>query len=354
MKALVKTKFEPGNIPVLDIPVPEVGPRDVLIKLVGSGVCAGGEVGMWRAGRVTGRESRRELPTPFVVGAENFGVIAEVGRDVEGWQVGDRVTSETFLGCGECRWCRVGEPNQCPKFVVVGRGLDGGMAEYYKVPARYLYRIADNVTDNEGVFSEMTAVVCQALNVTGRVDPGDVVAIIGPGPIGQLAAQVARAMGASNVLVLGLSRDAKRLAIAQEISRADIAIDIEQEDPVEIVMDATHGIGVDTVVTCVTPGVFEDEVPQSFQAPSEAMQMVRIGGRIIHIGGPASYAGGKGVTITYTTAHAYEAFERAVRLMAARAINLDPLVTRWLPLEQWQESFTMVGETDDIKIVLRP
>ena len=103
-----------------------------------------------------------------------------------------------------------------------------------------------------------------------------------------------------------------------------------------------------------TPGVLEDEVPQAFRAPSEAMQIVRIGGRTNHIGGPASYAGGKGVTITYTMAHAYEAWERAVRLMAAKAINLDPLVTRWLPLEQWQESFTMSVETDEIKIVLKP
>ncbi len=354
MKALVKTKFEPGNIEVLDVPVPEVGPREVLIKVVGSGVCAGGEVGIWRAGRGSSSGVRRVLPTPFVVGAENFGTIAEVGPDVEGWRVGDRVTSETFLGCGECQWCRVGQPNLCPKFVVVGRGLDGGMAEYYKVPARYLHRIEDNVSDNEGVFSEMTAVVCQALSVSGRVDPGDVVAVIGPGPIGQLAAQVARAIGASKVLVLGLSRDAKRLAIAQEISGADIAIDTEQENAVEIVMEATRGIGVDTVITCATPAVFEDEVPQSFQAPGEAMDMVRIGGRINHIGGPASYVGGKGVTINYTQAHAYEAWERAVRLMAARAINLDPLVTRWLPLEQWEQSFNMVGETDDIKIVLRP
>lgn len=351
MKAVVKTDYGPDKVEVRDVPVPEVGRGEVLIQVRGCSICQT-DVRFWRGTEVNDPLLKSILQPPVILGNENYGEIAEIGPEVEGWQVGDRVCSEVCVQvCGHCMWCRTGYPQMCRKSKWLGRAIDGAFTEYFKVGAEWLHRIPNNVSDDDAALTEMGAVVSQNLIESSKVEPGDTVVVLGPGPIGQMASQVAKAQGCRTVIMLGIEGDEERLKMARELG-ADVVVNQAEEDPFSILMELTEGRGADIVVeACGFPSAVE-----------QAFDMVRRGGKIAQIGSGRRQRISvtwdkifmKNVTVYGTNAHGWNAWQRVLDLMSAGKVRGAPLLTHKFPLEEWQTGFKMAESKKSIKVALVP
>src|SRR5262245_56390660 len=223
-------KTGPGAVELLERPEPVVRTGHVVLEVVGAGIC-GTDLHIWDD----------EFPSepPVTMGHEVSGVVREVGDGVSGWAAGDRVVSETyFQTCGECEWCRGGRLNLCAQRRSIGSREDGGFAPRLLVPARGLHRIPDWLDGHAASLAEPLACVCHCLVDPQVVTEGDRVLVVGPGPVGLLAAQVAGACGAE-VHVRGAPRDEARLAKARELGFAtSVAGDGAPED-VDVAIDCS-------------------------------------------------------------------------------------------------------------------
>ncbi|CBG68428.1 L-threonine 3-dehydrogenase [Streptomyces sp. LBUM 1478] len=221
MKALVKEKAEPG-LWLVDVPEPEIGPGDVLIKVLRTGIC-GTDLHI----RAWDGWARRTIRTPLVAGHEFVGEVVDTGRAVTEVQVGDRVSGEGHLVCGKCRNCLAGRRHLCRATVGLGVGRDGAFAEYVALPATnvWVHRVPVDL-DVAAVFDPFGNAVHTALSFPLV---GEDVLITGAGPIGLMAAAVARHAGARNVVITDVSEERLELArkmgvsLALDVSRAEIA-----------------------------------------------------------------------------------------------------------------------------------
>ncbi len=238
MKAIVKAKPVIG-INVLDVPVPKPRTDEVLIEVKAVGIC-GSDIHIyeWTSGY-----EFMEKYFPVTLGHEFSGVVAEVGPEAEGkFRPGERVTSETGKICGRCFYCQQGKGVLCEQRLQFGRiGIerDGAMASFLTVPWTSLHRIPPTVTFEEAAMAEPAGVALGAVR-TAVIEPGDDVAIIGPGPIGLMILQMCRARGAGRVAVLGLKEDASRLKVAKELG-ADPVFIAGQEDAAKTILEMTGG-----------------------------------------------------------------------------------------------------------------
>ncbi len=260
MKAAVFVK--PGSIVVKQIPVPEIGDGEVLIKVKYTGIC-GTDWSIY-----TGKYSADKLP--MVAGHEFSGVIAKVGGNARNLKEGDRVTADINMSCGTCFYCRRGQKLMCAEFTQIGIHTDGSYAEYVKAPWEQVHLLPDALSFLQGAFVEPVSCVvhsAKAMNLT----IGSSVAILGAS-LGILHGAIARFRGAAPVIVIG--RTPKRLAIAKELG-ADYVINArETPDVVKEVKRLTEGRGADYVVEAVgTSETYE-----------EAFRMVRPGGTVAAFG----------------------------------------------------------------------
>ncbi len=344
MKALVKFKKGVGFVELREVPRPSVAQDEVLIRVRAAGIC-GTDVHIYHD----------EYPyyPPVTLGHEFSGEIVEVGEEVRGWKVGDRVVAEPHTrACGVCNYCRTGNPQICSDKRSIGWGIDGAFAELLAMPAWLLHRIPDKVSFEEAALTEPTAIVTSAVNVATGVEIGDVSVVLGPGPIGLLAAQVAKASGASWVMVTGTPRDSEiRLPVAEQVG-VDCLLNIAEADPVQKVMAMTGGRGADLVV----------DASGAESAINQAVAMVRPLGRICAIG----LTGRKEIAFTWDNAvfkscriqfslsSTYLGWEQALSLIACAKVRVDPLITHRLSLEDWLSGFEAAASGKAIKVLLMP
>ncbi|MFW5986354.1 MAG: alcohol dehydrogenase catalytic domain-containing protein, partial [Halanaerobiales bacterium] len=248
MKAVVKYALEDGCTEIRDVPVPEIGPADVLVKVKNIGIC-GSDPHMHH------NNVSYPVEVPLILGHEFAGVIDKVGSEVEKFKTGDRVTAETHAEyCGKCVLCRTNKYHLCKDRKGYGFGVDGAYAKYVKVPARILHLVPENVSLKE---ASLTEPLCVAYNLVVKnmsVAPGDIVVVIGPGPIGILSAKMAKISGASEVIVIGTKGDEKRLEKAKEYGAAKIFNNAE-EDPLPYIKEKNEGYGADVVIGAAGPAV---------------------------------------------------------------------------------------------------
>jgi len=219
MKALVKSRREPG-LWMEDVPIPTIGPNDVLIRIHTSAIC-GTDMHIWN----WDTWSQKTIPVPMHVGHEYAGVIEQVGNEVEGYKVGDRVSGEGHIVCGHCRNCKAGKRHLCPNTVGVGVNRPGSFAEYLSLPATNLFKLRD------GISNEMAAIFDPYGNAAHTALSfnmvGEDVLITGAGPIGCMAAAIARFVGARNVVITDVNQ--YRLDLARKMG-ATRAVDVSKED----------------------------------------------------------------------------------------------------------------------------
>jgi L-iditol 2-dehydrogenase len=210
MKAVVKYGQEDGMVELREVEIPKITPNDVLLEVKAAGIC-GSDIEMWR------HHFTYPVNTPVIQGHEFCGVIAEVGKEVKEYKIGDPVISETSAYvCGTCQFCRTGYYNLCPDRLGYGYGVDGAFTKFVKVRQEILHRKPAAVSFEEAAITEPVCVAYNAMVHRSRIKPGDAVVVIGPGPIGLFCLQLARIAGAALTIVTGTKADGKRLGVARK------------------------------------------------------------------------------------------------------------------------------------------
>ena len=191
MKAIVKYAAEPGHMEIREVPEPTAGPGQIKIKVVAAGIC-GSDLHIYNS------DIAIPVRPPVTVGHEFSGVITEIGEGVEGFEVGQRVVSETaYSYCGKCEACREGWYNLCPERKTLGYWYNGIFTNYTVVPAGRVHLIPEGVSDIAAAMTEPLACVCHAVFDLTKISPTDIVLVSGPGPIGLMTMQVVKAHGAT-------------------------------------------------------------------------------------------------------------------------------------------------------------
>lgn len=344
MRALVKTACGPGNLELLDVPVPQIEAGEVLVGVRACGIC-GSDLKI--------QDDQHPYTPPVVIGHEFAGEIVEVGGNVSGWKVGDRVVSEQHVkACGRCRQCLTGNAFACSSKRAPGYFTDGAFAEFIKVPAWLLHRIPENMSYVEAAFTEPSAVAAHGMLDRTGIAPEDVVLILGCGPIGLVAGKMAQVSGASKVIITGVDRDeTARLPKARELG-IDHVVNVMQTDLAGLVNDITHGEGADVVI----------ELSGAPPAISQAFQLARRLGRVGIIGQPPAdeikipyrQAMFRALTVSFSYSSKYTSWERVLSLFERGAIRPAQFITHVLPLEEWERGFGLSRSGEAVKVVLEP
>ena len=344
MLALVKTQRGDGFLELREVPVPKIEADEVLIEVKAAGIC-GTDVHV----------KHDEFPywPPVVLGHEFSGVIVKAGADVEGYKVGDRVVAEPHTkACGKCYLCRTGNIQICSAKRSPGWGIDGAFAKYIKMPERLLHRIPEGMSFEEAALVEPLANVVHDVLERGRVEPEDFVVVMGPGPIGLMAAMVAKAGGARAVMVVGTPGDEEmRLRVAREIG-IDHVVNLMKEDPVAKTLGLTDGRGADMVV----------EASGAEPAINMAVDLIRKKGRITVIGMTGKeeiqFAWDKAIfkvcDIMFNLSTSYTSWDRAISLVANGKVNVRAIISHREPLERWESVFMEVEDQKALKALLIP
>jgi L-iditol 2-dehydrogenase len=344
MTGIVQYDLKPRSVELRELPIPEIGEDDVLLQVGAVSVC-GSDVHQYH-----GSQSW-PVQTPVVLGHEFGGVVARVGKLIRNFTEGDRVVSETAASvCGECLCCRAGEYNLCPKRKGFGYGINGGMANFVRVPERCLHHIPASLPFERAALTEPCCVAYNCVAIKSKVRPGDTVVIIGPGPIGLLCAEMARLNGAGNLIIAGLAQDEPRLAAARDLGVKD-ALNIQEVNLVDFVKSIGDGLGAHLVV----------DAAGASSALKIALDIVRPGGQITKVGwGPQPLNFSldplvqKAVTLQGTFSHTFQNWEQVVAMLASGQINLRPVISRVAGLEDWQACFDGMHDGTYVKTVLQP
>jgi L-iditol 2-dehydrogenase len=343
--------FGPNDLRIVDKPVPEPGPAEVLVKVAMCGTC--------------GTDLKLQThPFPhqppfgqFTPGHEWTGTVVALGPTVDEFAPGDRVAIEAHHGCGRCDNCILGMYTACLNYGNVAKGhratgmtVDGGFAEYVVHHVGSLYRLPDNLAWEDAVLVTTAGTSLYGLDAIGGYVAGQSVAILGPGPVGLMTTQACKALGADPVMLIGTRRT--RLALGQRLG-ADCTVDVHDEDAVAAVRRMTGGLGADVVI----------EASGGLGAPQHAVEMVKRGGKILFLAfypSPVTFdlssAIRDDVTLYTTRGEGANAVRRALSLAAQGRIRGRDLVTHRFPLEEIQEGFRVVRERegDPIKVVFVP
>ena len=340
---------EPGDLEIREMPVPEPGHGEVLVRVRACGVC-GSDLEIRDHGWL-----QDGAEYPLIPGHEWTGEVVATGPETSAFEVGDRVADETHGGCGYCRNCKRGRYTACLNYGRHDRGhrhygftVDGGYATYCAIRERNLHRLPEELSFREGTL--ITTAACSLYGVErAGVEAGDTVAILGPGPIGLTAVQCARLRGAREVVVTGTRED--RLTVARELG-ADHTVNVREEDPVEALRDLTDGVGPDVVLE--TAGVHE--------TIRQAIEVVRPAGRVGIVGNPgkeetpiSAQAIVNGDLDVYgVKAQGQNAAHRTARLMARPDFDADPLITHTFDLDDLHEAMATFEAREEgaIKVVV--
>ena len=343
MKALVKYLAEPGNMEIRDVPIPAPGPGQVRVKIAEAGIC-GSDLHIYHS------DIAIPVNPPVVVGHEFSGEVDAIGEGTAACAPGDRVVSETaYSYCGACELCRTGWYNLCPERKTLGYWYDGAFTDYVIVPEGRVHIIPDTVSMTSAAMTEPLACVTHAIGDLCMLAPMDIALVTGPGAIGLMAAQTAKAYGAT-VVLSGAGVDEERLSLARSLG-IDRTVNIENEDLGAVLDEMTGGVGPDAAIEC-------SGAPSAINS---ALRLVKKRGWFIQIGLP-----GKPVTfdleaINYREIHfsgsmgsRKQSWTLALGLQQSGKVKLEPLVTHKFPLTEWREAFSMFEKKQGCKIFLLP
>jgi len=340
MKAAVLYNIR--DIRISDVPKPKIGPSDVLIRVKACGIC-GTDVHFYKG--------EWKVKLPLIPGHEFSGVVEEVGESVKGVEEGDHVVAEPNITCGECYYCKMSERNFfCTNLKALGVDIDGAYAEYVKVPSKNIYKVPDELAFEEAAMVEPLACCVRGLDNVG-IKVGERVAIVGTGPIGMLMIQLVKMWGATKVYAMDVLDE--RLKIAERLG-ADVVINPLTEDPREVIMKDTNGIGVDVSIEAVG----------SVKAIETAFNLVRRGGRLLIFGvAPQEavwcvkpfelYDKELKVVASYRSPFT---FGRAVEIASARRVNLKPIISHIISLDEVPEIFKKIDRREKgiVKVIIKP
>ena len=321
----------------LDKPEPKPKPAQVLIEIYGTTVC-GTEVHAYEG------HLKMPLKYPYSIGHEYSGVIVEMGEDVRDLKLGDRVIAESSAGCEACRYCRNGLTNLCTN----RSSIAGSFTRFVAVDARYVYRLPDHISLRRATLSEPLACVINGLIDQSTIHAGDLVVIIGPGPIGLLAAILAEEMGAEVVLI-GRSSSRVRLELASRQLELPHVIDTDAIDAVAFVREL-DAMGADVVI----------DAAGGAAAVNLGFDLVRKGGAFIELAlfnAPAEVDFEKilfkQIRINGAVSHRPKSWQKLLQFyMQNRLRKAEQIISHEYPLEKWEEAFEVMVSREATKSLI--
>jgi len=346
MKAAIFESLE--NMIVKDgVPEPELPNDGLVIKIESVAIC-GSDVRIFHRGHTKGKP-------PQIKGHEVAGTVYKVGKETSEFKEGERVVLGADVPCGKCYYCLRGHQNNCAKAIASGYQLQGGFTQFMAVPreaidAKIIQRLPDDLSFDEACLTEPLACVVNGQDLS-NIQAGDTVAIIGAGPIGLMHAMLARAKGATKIIMSELSD--KRLEYARNFN-IDILINAKDEDPVERILKETDSMGADIVIVAAPSG----------SAQAQAIHMVRNLGTVNFFGGLPPNT--KEIPIDTNWIHYREIFVHgshgsspkdnaiALKLISTGQVEAKKLITHILPLDKINERLKLVESGEALKVVLKP
>jgi len=343
VKAIVKTRPAKGA-EYLDVDLPSIGPNDLLVKVQAAAICGTDnhiyDWTPWAQERVT---------PPMIFGHEYAGEVVEVGSAVTGWQVGDMVAAETHIPCQQCYQCRTGRQHTCERMRIIGVHVDGAFAEYAALPVACAWKLAPGTSPELGAILEPIGVAANGL-FKDRID-GASVAVIGCGPIGIFAAQLAAGAGARRLFVTDVN--AYRLDLARHIVPQATALNPAEDDVEAIIAEATEGRGVDVAI----------ELSGSQAGATQAFSILAKGGRVSLVGLPS-----RPITLEMTSAIIYreavvygstgrlmwDTWYKVDGLLKAGAFDPLPVITHRFPLSEFDRALQLTMGGNAGKVILTP
>ena len=341
MKALLKMAKGKGNVEIMEVEEPEVSAGQVKIKVSVGGIC-GTDIKI--------REDMAPYFPPVILCHEFSGIIEDVGEGVKGFQRGDRVISETAqVICGKCYFCKSGNFMMCPNRRSIGYGVDGAFAEYIVVREGIVHKIPEGVSMEEAALCEPLAVAVHAVFDTISLAPTDTVVVLGAGAIGQLIAQVVKNFGAT-VIMTGINIDEGRLKLALELG-TDIVINTQRESLGERVDAITDGLGADYIIDASGSQI---AIAAGLRALKSNGTFVQVGLTAPELTIPYALFPQKQLTLKGTFGHNWMAWEKALKLLGQGKVNVKPLISAVLSLDEWEKGFELAHSGEAIKVLLKP
>jgi 2-desacetyl-2-hydroxyethyl bacteriochlorophyllide A dehydrogenase len=344
----------PDQLFLRDKPTPVPARAEVLVRIDAVAICAT-DLEVIHSGSPASIQGGLPFNKNFTPGHEYMGTVAALGPDVDEFVIGERVTVEIHAGCGQCKRCRQGMYTSCLNYGRPEKGhrangftTDGGFAEYAVNHINTLVRVPDTMSDPEATLVVTAGTSMYGLTELGGLVAGESVVVIGPGPIGLLAVAVAKALGASPVILTGTRN--KRLVIGQELG-ADRVVNIKDEDAVEVVKQLTGGIGADYVIECAGSEATIDQ----------AIHMTNRGGKICLAAFPHEPVTTDIAHLVRNNIYVYgirgegrSATHRALALMAEKRFDATRIHTHTFPLADLPTALRYARERveDAIKVVV--
>lgn len=326
------------KLELINVPRPEVGAQDLLLRVAAGGICGTDPHilhGIYPAS------------FPIIPGHEYAGVVETVGAEVEGFRPGDHVAVDPNIVCNACYFCRRGKSHLCKNLVALGVTIPGGFAEYSWVPAQQAYLLPPEYPLSHAALAEPLACCLRGMDLA-RVTSGDRVVIFGAGPMGTIMLQLARLQGASHVIVVD-PQDGRR----ERISRmgSNWVLDPTRERVVEAIRSEFPD-GIEVVFDC----------SGNIDAIRQAVQIVMRGGTVMLYGVCAKqnnlelnpfWVNDNEITIRGSYNNPYT-HSRAIDLLISGRIDAEAVVTHRFPLRQFQEAFRCTGSAECLKVVIEP
>lgn len=342
MKALVKKAKGYDNMELMDIEEPIINDDQVKIKVAYSGIC-GSDIHSFKG-------EYNNITPPVVLGHEFSGIVTEIGKNVTGIKVGDRVTSETtFKICGVCEYCKTGDYNLCSTRKGLGTQANGSFAEFVVARKESVHLLPENVDLLSAALTEPLACCTHPAIEKTDIQIGEFVLVFGPGPIGLLLAQVAKSKGAYTILA-GTAKDVDRMAFGTKLG-VDRTINIQEENIDEVIKELTGGYGVHKVFDC----------SGSIHAVNSGLNLLRKKGTMVQVGIFAKSLNEmdqekiiqKELIYIGSRSQKPTSWDLALYLMDRGLVNAKDLVTKVYSLEEWREAFEKVMSGEEIKVVIK-
>jgi threonine 3-dehydrogenase len=340
MKALVKAKPEVG-IWMEDVPMPVIGPNDVLVKIHKTAIC-GTDIHIYN----WDDWAKKHIQVPLVAGHEFVGEIVEIGKEVTGYfKIGDRVSGEGHIACGHCRNCRCGRSHLCRSNISIGVTRNGAYAEYLAIPAVNAYRIPTEVSDNQASILDPFGNAAHTALSFDLV--GEDVLITGAGPVGIMAAAIARHVGARFVVITDVNE--YRLALAKKMG-VTMAVNTKEMSLTEVMTTLNMHEGFDVGL----------EMSGNTSAFNDMIMHMNHAGKIALLGFLPHNAGidwsqliMKGMTIKGIYGREmYETWHKMI-MMLQSGLNIDPVITHEFSVDHFQEAFEVMRSGQSGKVIMQ-
>jgi L-iditol 2-dehydrogenase len=346
MKAIVY--YAPGDIRVEDIPKPECGADELLVKVDACAIC-----GTDLKSKVHGNP---RIKAPLPMGHEFTGLIEEIGPNaVGGFAIGDRIVMATSVSCGDCYYCKRGWPNLCANLAPMGFSYAGGMAEYTTIPGRalkngHVIKVPAHVKPEHACLAEPVSCAVNSVQQC-NVEKGDTVLVMGAGPMGLLNACVARSLGAEKIILSEVNP--LRLKQAEGFG-IDVMVNPTEEDLAEVVKRETDGIGVDIAIVAAPAAQPQEQASTLvrkqgtvclFASLPVGKSEITVDSRPIHYGEIRVIG-----TSDSTPAHV----QTSVDLLASGSLPGDKLASHILPLDDLEKGFELMVSGESLRVVLKP